>query len=376
VSFECLYLDVRKFNGDPSFREKVSLKLGSFLDYYVTKRHHPQTHHRLEDTNLSLYLSQLPIKMSSVNHDMDPSSKDRNHMISITTPDIIKSLNLQSHIHQTNLWMNVHKSITNYHFDANHNFLCVLEGSKEVSLVSPEHLHLAHLNPFYSTACNHSHCFPFSRQLRGSCKSNETFNSSDMVNETSGHPMGPRHEQCLINAPFVSTCTLYPGDFLFIPEGWLHGIVSTPLTTAVSIWFHSILHDTLTSPCLTHILPYLLRQTSRQLVEQEVKSICETRDDDTNNVGDGSAMSAGFEEKCLKFYDEYVNSDYNPSLSERGNDGSSDDRSCRCKRQRVVSLDDKVRSERDIFVSPSLSMFSTWPQFASKVRNLCYWSTN
>lgn len=57
---------------------------------------------------------------------------------------------------QVNLWVAIHSSRTNLHYDAYKNLLVVLHGTKSIKLYPPSQTPLLYARPIYTASTNHS----------------------------------------------------------------------------------------------------------------------------------------------------------------------------------------------------------------------------
>lgn len=309
------------------------MKLGAFLEYFLKKKQSPHNYHWLDDTNLRLYLSQMPLIFSSetVRDERHESVEDASNLevegspMSIAIPELIKKLNLQSEIDKINLWMNVDSATTNYHYDSYHNILCIVDGSKEVRLVAPSNLHRMDLYPVYSEANNHSKLFPPSDQPSIDVDSLSALEAIEYMTD------------------------IKAGDMLFIPEGWIHGVVSARCTAAVNLWFHSVLHNFIISKEFSHMLPYVFRSSAQKLIENQVQQY-------RHSIRQNQCQSYSyedFESKCFDYHECHIRQEIENA-----------------KKRRLHDLGSKIEIESRLF-SPSGSMFDIWPKFASKVSLIC-----
>ena len=123
-----------EFKGDPSFREKVELKLSTIVDALISIGEHMP--HWTQDTKLKLYLSQCSVFSDSQD---EPAQVPFLAIFYSLPPPLVD--NLQRTV-QINLWMNTSACASALHYDANHNLLVLVQGAKTVTLLSPAHTHL------------------------------------------------------------------------------------------------------------------------------------------------------------------------------------------------------------------------------------------
>lgn len=88
-------------------------------------------------------------------------------------------------------------------------------------------------------------------------------------------PVSPSDEVSSSNKGFKVTVTVYPGEALFIPEGWYHQVRSEAGTVAVNYWFDGLASKVLEER--PHSTPYLLRTLAAELAEQSRASLVHTR---------------------------------------------------------------------------------------------------
>eukprot|EP01031_Cornospumella_fuschlensis_P037717 gene37717-45820_t len=168
-----------EFNGNPTHREQVNLKLGDFICAYQALRANQD--HWILKSGLNLYLSQCCVYAADAS------------CIQIPSP---------------------HESKSTCHYDANHNLLIVVSGLKKVFLIPPSFTHL--LKPVSCLAEAHNH-------------SDLSFEEIEQIASQ------------LPTETYV--VTISQGDALFIPEGWWHMVYSTAATHAVNVWYKSNLYS-------------------------------------------------------------------------------------------------------------------------------------
>lgn len=212
--------------GHPTERACIEMPYSEFMHSFATK-----------ETLAHLFLSQC----SLLNTSSGPLQIDLSEEVLHWLPPFLCAADID----QANLWANIAPACTSLHYDAYHNILRVLQGSKIVRLLSPAMT--ARLNPHcaFAEAPNHS---------------TASWNSLD---------------EYFTQATTDDGCCevmLVAGDALFIPEGWWHTVQSTERTMAVNFWFeHRPLHALLSEE---HMLPYFLRSMAYSMItdEQEAES--------------------------------------------------------------------------------------------------------
>eukprot|EP01031_Cornospumella_fuschlensis_P037685 gene37685-45782_t len=218
-----------EFNGNPTHREQVNLKLSDFICAYQSLRANQD--HWILKSGLNLYLSQCCVYAA------DASS------IQIASPHVCQSLPscLQEEtIDAVNVWMNLQESKSTCHYDANHNLLIVVSGLKKVFLIPPSLTHL--LKPVSCLAEAHNH-------------SDLSFEEIELIASQ------------LPTETYV--VTIRQGDALFIPEGWWHMVYSTAATHAVNVWYKSNLYSVISVNNM--MLPYIIRSAVNTYVSEDVK---------------------------------------------------------------------------------------------------------
>lgn len=163
----------------------------------------------LMDKNEKYYLYQLNIKeLSELENDiLEP------------TP-IIKNLHRQGDDKQCNFWVSEKNNFTPPHTDCwRDNYFTQVAGQKKALLWSPEQAGNLYLYPF-------GH--PYARQ------SAIDFNNIDL----NKYPNFARAK--------ALEATLNPGDMLYIPEGWIHAILSMNFSISLNFWIvHNKLYNCL-----------------------------------------------------------------------------------------------------------------------------------
>jgi hypothetical protein len=321
VDVSCIDKDSIRFNGNSLFREKVKIKLSAMAECFTA--HMNGQPHWLDDTDLNLYLSQLPLwptDLSTSKYIADclqesfPSSAG-------PFPDHVIRLGLE--VKQMNLWMNIKRAETNFHYDAYNNFLYVIDGSKEVILYPPNNATALMVAPAYLTSCNHSTAFPVDDHGRSSIK-----------------------------------CKLQARDMLYIPEGWWHGVISEPCTMAINLWFSSEFQSFISSVMerTSHMQSYYLRRLSEVALVHATKTLYEP-----------------IEKKCSISEEEFevLMLQYHGSCCIANDTKASSSSSNKHQEKRLkidVALCTKREYEEKLFASLSMDeMMKLYPAFAMKV---------
>ncbi len=218
------------FIGNPLQREKVTMKLSTFVEgclYMQAGRSH-----WFEDTDLMFYLSQCCVYSNS-------------HKESVTVTGLEGAVEIppcihQSLVYQINIWLNALACRSSLHYDRNHNLLYVAKGMKTVTLFAPR------MTPQLSA------CSAFSSAPNHSTLSFETAEQLVTINlESTGNGC-----RCVVN----------DGDALFIPEGWWHQVASDTCTYAINFWFASSLKVVFEAGMEC----YMLRAALQQLVHENM----------------------------------------------------------------------------------------------------------
>lgn len=167
---------------------------------------------------------------------------------------------LYTKIREVNFWYAPHNSVTNTHYDGNHNILMVLNGRKTVELSPPGSIQPSVI---HSEHANHP------KILRPSFWNEiETNRSADSLKVKLQQCREERNRSTIV--VLVSA-----GEALFIPEGWWHRVESTSNCVAINIWFdhvqysvQSITQSSEKSPHKRHLLPYQAREIVRIYMEE------------------------------------------------------------------------------------------------------------
>lgn len=302
VDVSCASND-ESFCGHPAHREKVDIKVADFLAAWNC---YESGHmHWLLETDLRLYLSQCCMFCRS-----DP------HLCELPGIEIIKHVcdlvndNCGITVEQVNLWMNIQHSQSTLHYDANHNLLVLLEGSKTVTLLAPGCTR--HLTP----ACaadehpNHSSLSP------------QAVDSLVDAMKKSQDEDDSTYAGCIFHV-----VTIRAGDALFIPEGWWHQVVSGQCSMALNFWFPSSLQSWLCTDNLAaapnvdgkpHISmnEYILRAAVHQLVQEE------QRRSEVSHVAGSAGGASLYTNLSYQSFQSYILNDLLPAVDSSGVDSA------------------------------------------------------
>ena len=145
-------------------------------------------------------------------------------------------------VQSCNLWLNVTACHTNEHYDSRNNILFVICGRKTVRIRKLSGGVAKQLHPVWSDFANH---------VKGGV----------------GGEVSDAGEEFVVVA----------GEFVFIPEGWLHEVQSDAGSLAVNIWFDD--ETSIERLCATNpeMLEFYLRSVARHILEREEKARRATR---------------------------------------------------------------------------------------------------
>lgn len=200
--------------GHPNERACIEMSYSEFMRSFITK-----------ETLPDLFLSQCSLLNTNKQRAQINLSEEILHWL----PPFLSAADID----QANLWANIAPACTSLHYDAYHNVLYVLQGSKTVRLMSPAMTAQLHPHCAFAEAPNHS---------------SASWNSLD--------------QYFTQEATMTTNCfevTILAGAALFIPEGWWHTVQSTERTLAVNFWFEDRPMHTLLDDQRRHMLPYFLR---------------------------------------------------------------------------------------------------------------------
>eukprot|EP01038_Epipyxis_sp_PR26KG_P015227 gene15227-20512_t len=307
---------IGEFCGNPLVREKVDINLSTFMDYFITENdiinnslhsqinneminndidnkvnqigNEKKLHHWLHDTDLNLYLTQSVIYLRNDTSDNNNNKSNELHELfdEIDVPDIINNNNYYSSsalydtpLEMISAWINVREIKSTLHYDSNHNLLCVVNGQKKVTLISPKYTPF--LSPFssYKESTNHSH-LSYDEVLNLANKMNN--NNFKTINNNNDNNNNNNNNEINESDGFIEleTIVLKPGNVLFIPEGWWHQVLSDSCTIGYNFWFSSILSKLWKDS--SHMSCYFLRHTMYNLLYNNdsisLPAIC------TNNI--------------------------------------------------------------------------------------------
>jgi len=131
------------------------------------------------------------------------------------------------------VWINGNQKVqTSPHYDDNNNLILVITGSKTVELRSsyPEDFATTAMNKKYNAAEKEKEILKEDEQIKNKFFLNTV--GTEIANHVNCMPSKYTHE-------FV----INPGEFLFIPAGWIHKVTSEPGTIAITHEFPSKIDD-------------------------------------------------------------------------------------------------------------------------------------
>ncbi|CAM9350044.1 unnamed protein product [Ectocarpus sp. 12 AP-2014] len=191
------------FRGDKASRQQVNLKLMDMVEIAEAQELGQPHWASSDEVGLDYYLCQCPVVSRE---------KGKPEVLSaiageFRTPSCVAEEDLL----QINLWMGAMETTTNLHYDANHNLLFVLKGSKRVALLPPDMTADVHAMPVFSESANHSGLQPAE--------------TAAVVDDDEAARKGAVY------------ANVAEGEAIFIPEGWWHQVFSSRGTVAVNVWF-------------------------------------------------------------------------------------------------------------------------------------------
>jgi hypothetical protein len=272
VDVSCLSLDTSEYSGNPYYRESVKIKICDFIEGFETISKNSGEEHWMSKIGLNLYLSQCCLYAKDKNN---IQIEDISCSIYEERPSFLQ--NISTEIEAINLWMNVQFSQSTLHYDANHNMLTILQGTKRVILISPELTSEVGPVNVYSENPNHSN-------LSFKEVAHRTVNS---------FPKNPRY-----NGKFYDI-VLTEGQSVFIPEGWWHQVESTHCSAAVNFWFSSKIQNLLMSESL---YPYLLRTITHSLAISNAKLPFDSLTSKNQFYGENKLTEEAFTQTILTSY--------------------------------------------------------------------------
>jgi hypothetical protein len=216
-----------EFSGTSSGMRAVSMPLKTFIRAF----RQPDGDSIPQDR--ALYLSQLRV---------DDAEWARPLLAALPTPEQLVDCAHRS----TNLWMCVHDSVTNTHYDDDDNVLVVLSGGKDVALASPSLC----LHP--ELLSNPSAEAQTAPPIVGGSIAGDGFHHAPTVDLFALHEAataarrdagtrdvcsGEGVSELVVGSVHCAVAHLGPGDALWLPAGWWHHVRSAPRTVAVNYWF-------------------------------------------------------------------------------------------------------------------------------------------
>ncbi|CAM9521015.1 unnamed protein product, partial [Laminaria digitata] len=242
------------FRGDQANRQHVSLRLMDMVELAEANETGQQHWAASEEVGLDYYLCQCPVVSREV---------EKPEVLSAVAGEFrTPSCVLEEDLLQINLWLGAMETTTNMHYDANHNLLFVLKGSKRVALLPPDMTGGVHAMPVFSESSNH--CGLRHEDAAG----------------VAGSAEGMRR-----GAVYADVAE---GEALFIPEGWWHQITSSSGTVAANVWFKGVRPALCEGPS-RHMREYYLRCLMGSLLSDRLR---EAVADEGGGV-DGDGMVAG-----------------------------------------------------------------------------------
>ena len=204
-----------QFSGYADAQDHVLMRLETFIRHFV---HHGTEKDPLLATASKLYLSQCCILSEANDHHVQ--IPELGALLMSALPDIEHRRRLSS----AHLWMSAVETVSSTHYDEEDNILCVLQGEKQVALVSPEFTHSLTPSPLHSDFHHHAAADLF-ELAAGAGGANGRATSASSASSTSS-----------VVAPVIML-TVKAGEGLFIPAGWWHNVHSSPKTIAVNFWY-------------------------------------------------------------------------------------------------------------------------------------------
>lgn len=154
-----------------------------------------------------------------------------------------------------NIWLSDGNTVGKLHFDPFDNFLCMIDGTKQVILFEPHHneyLYEAHI-PEAEFAVNMSTLTFRRRRL---------MESTSMVMSPIDIQLPDFARFPLFNKARPLNCTVGPGEVLFMPAFWWHEVQSSPdvqrlRNLAVNFWYEPFLQKEFPCPeCRLDVNPF------------------------------------------------------------------------------------------------------------------------
>ncbi|CAM9831640.1 unnamed protein product [Scytosiphon promiscuus] len=224
------------FRGDKANRQQVNLKLMDMVE--MAEAHELGKPHwaASEEIGLDFYLCQCPV----VSREEGKPEVLTAIAGEFRTPWCVSEENLL----QMNLWLGAMETTTNLHYDANHNLLFVIKGSKRVALLPPSMTAEIHAMPVFSESVNHAGL-------------HDTALAALMASEEASQK-GAMH------------IDVAEGEAVYIPEGWWHQVSSLPGTVAVNVWFKGV-RPGLCEGASRHMREYYLRCLVESLLADRLR---------------------------------------------------------------------------------------------------------
>eukprot|EP00752_Nemacystus_decipiens_P007278 g6514.t1 len=225
------------FRGDKENRQQVRLKLIDMVEIAEAQELGKPHWATSEAVGLDYYLCQCPV----VSREEGKPEVLSAIAGEFRTPSCVPEHDLL----QINIWLGAMETTTNMHYDANHNLLFVLKGSKRVALLPPNMAAGVQAMPVFSESANHSGLL--ADQTAAVVESDEALKKGGMYAEVA------------------------EGEALFIPEGWWHQVTSSRGTVAVNVWFKGARPALCEAPSSRHMREYYLRCLVESLLSDRLR---------------------------------------------------------------------------------------------------------
>lgn len=220
------------YSGAPLLRQSVHMRWGSFADSLLNPD---------EYDGLHFYLSQETLLRG---RHFDSATMSNEGVAAalfgsdFAVPSFVPWVSCGV---SANLWLAACSTSSALHYDAYHNLLCVVRGSKRVALYPPSATAALRPGALWAGAPHHSRA------------------------------------ECAALLPAAFDVTVEAGQCLFIPEGWWHHVVSAPGTAALNVWWLSPYAMSTRSGAgaapFSCARPFHMRSALLQLMEQRVEAI-------------------------------------------------------------------------------------------------------
>jgi len=213
------------FNGSEDERREATLPFHGLLEF-AKAREEGRTHFS-EKFGTRMYLSQCPV-LAGATCEQQGWETHRGVSGIIENRGDLPEILEGKHVCSVNLWLGVDPTVTSAHYDCHDNLLCVSRGRKIALLLPPSLKTQRFLRP---------------RSVAARTPNDSPRTPSELLE------IAERLSRDIENSPGVSgddnteiprpmLAVLDPGESLFIPEGWWHQVSSSPLTTALNVFFY------------------------------------------------------------------------------------------------------------------------------------------